>query len=96
MNYLGGFADNLVKKKNCDTNFLSETLWEQTMILKTLEYDPIQNYIAGERLYWDMNTELLTPVSNTNHSTNAVIIDIPSEDTPYLIFESCGFLTLEY
>ena len=66
------------------------------MILKTLEYESIREYIAGERLYWDMNTELLTSAINTNHRTNAIIIEPPSEDNPYLTFESCGFLKLGY
>jgi len=66
------------------------------MILKTLEYETIQSYRVGERLYWDKNTELLTPVINTNHRTNATIIDAPSEDNPYLTFETdYGFLVLE-
>lgn len=61
-----------------------------------MEYEAIRAYIAGERLYFDMNTNLLTSASNTNHGTNAIIIEPPSEDNPYLTFESCGFLTLEY
>jgi len=65
------------------------------MILKTLEYETIRNYIVGECLYWDMNTELLTSATNTNHRTNAIIVDAPSEANPYLTFESCGFLRLE-
>lgn len=65
------------------------------MILKTMEYEAIRNYIEGERLYWDMNTKLLTSATNTNHRTNAVIVDAPSEDDPYLTFESCDFLKLE-
>jgi len=46
-------------------------------------------------LYYDMNTELLTSAINTNHCTNAIIIESPSETNPYLTFESRGFLKMD-